>query len=295
MPPKGAVKKKMNSYTLKLDNRQMAELKKQLSTDLIAVNNEHIAFAARLLNGRITAYKSGSVLFQGRDAQTLYLTFHKQFCGVFSDAAGSDEVGTGDYFWPIVVCACFICEQTYPAIQNLGLTDSKALSDSIIRQLGPRLYDLLPNSLLVLNNQKYNEIQPTNNMNAIKAKLHNQAYFNLRRKIGKLPALTVIDQFTPPVKYFQYLKDEENVVTDVLFSVKAESQYPAVAAASIIARFRFLREIDKLKAKYHFPFPLGAGTKVDEALLAFVQSHPGRLNEVAKLNFRNTKKVGVNL
>ena len=71
---------------------------------------------------------------------------------------GSDEVGTGDFFGPIVVCAALVTEETNPKLTELGVTDSKKMSDEIIMAIGPGLSLSYPHSLLILRNPKYNEV-----------------------------------------------------------------------------------------------------------------------------------------
>ena len=45
---------------------------------------------------------------------------------------GSDEVGTGDYFGPIVVTASYVSKENIKEVMNLGVKDSKKITDDII-------------------------------------------------------------------------------------------------------------------------------------------------------------------
>ena len=292
------------NHRLTLSVTQLKELKKLYRNELLSGHFPHVAFAAKVLDCRVTAYESGAVVFQGNDAETIYKTAATHF-GIpyklepeeisfeFSenqDSAGSDEVGTGDYFGPIVVCACYLPQEKLKTVKDLNVTDSKLINDERIKKIGPKLYKLLPNSLLILSNKQFNEVNKTKNLNAIKALMHNQAFLNLKKKLKRLPTLTIIDQFTPSERYFGYLKAEKDIYRDLLFVTKAESQYPAVACASIIARYSFLREMDKLRKKYNFGFPQGAGKAVDVAIGEFIEAYPDELSDVAKLSFKNTLK-----
>lgn len=80
-------------------------------------------------------------------------------------------------------------------------------------------------------------------MVAIKSRLHNQAYVHLRRKLGSLPSLCIIDQFVQAKSYYRYLHDVEEVVHTIHFETKAENKYLSVAAGSIIARYAFYRHL----------------------------------------------------
>lgn len=123
----------------------------------------------------------------------------------------------------------------------------------------------IPYSLLILDNEKYNNVHETNNMNAIKSKLHNQAYVNLVKNY-EVPSFKIIDQFTPETSYYRYLKGEKTIVTGIHFETKAEDKYPAVGAASVIARYAFLKKMDEMEENWKMKFQKGAGDKVDISL-----------------------------
>ena len=203
---------------------------------------------------------------------------------------GSDEVGTGDVFGPVCVCAAYVEEKDVARIDELGVTDSKKMSDEYILQIGPLLVKEFAYSQLSLPNEKYNEIHDELNMNAIKAKMHNRCDLNLREKHPE--AYIYQDQFAEPGLYFHYLKDEKDVVKNITFHTKGESLYPSVALASVIARFSFLRKMQELSNHYQMDVPFGAGEEVDRFIRAFIAKY-GRdeLKKVAKLNFANFKKI----
>ena len=74
---------------------------------------------------------------------------------------GSDEVGTGDYFGPIVVTASYVSKENIKEVMNLGVKDSKKITDDIILKIGPKLIKTIPHSTYILDNQTYNKY-PTN-------------------------------------------------------------------------------------------------------------------------------------
>ena len=73
---------------------------------------------------------------------------------------------------------------------------------------------------------------------------------------------------------------------------KAEDKNLSVACASVISRYVFLTEMDKLNKKYNITFPKGAGIKVDEVGKELVKKY-GKdiLNEISKVSFKNTEKI----
>lgn len=255
----------------------------------------------------ITAYESGKVVFQGEGASLHAQGVNGSVSQMQKDntapdrkqnavypQCGSDEVGTGDYFGPVTVCACYVQKADINWLTSLHIQDSKGMKDETIRNIAPDLMERLPHSLLILNNAKYNQIHPTNNMVGIKCKLHNQAYVHLKKKVAQWPSLVVIDQFVQGKSYYRYLQHESEVVRDIHFETKAENKYLAVACGSVIARYAFLKAFDAMCDAYQFPFLKGASSKVDENIRQFVNLHGiEQLHNVAKLHFANTKKAGI--
>lgn len=203
---------------------------------------------------------------------------------------GSDEVGTGDFFGPIIVVASFVKQEDVDHLIELGVTDSKKMNDDYILSIGPELIHRYDYSELALTNEKYNEIHDTYNMNAIKAKMHNQALLNLAKRHPD--AKIYQDQFAEEGLYYSYLRNEKEVVRNITFKTKGESSFVSVALASVIARYAFLRKMRKMSESYQMSIPFGAGPKVDEFAASFVQKYGKKeLSKVAKLNFGNAKKL----
>ena len=98
---------------------------------------------------------------------------------------GSDEVGTGDYFGPITVVSAFVKTEQLSELRAMGVRDSKDLTDPQIISIAKKIAKVVPYSLLILKNEKYNELQQRGmSQGKIKALLHNQALINLHRKIS---------------------------------------------------------------------------------------------------------------
>jgi ribonuclease HIII len=129
-------------------------------------------------------------------------------------------------------------------------------------------------------------------MNKMKAILHNKVltYFADKKKYNY--AYAVVDQFENPRSYYMHLNDVPKKVTGITFMTKAEDQCLAVAAASIISRYLFLKEMKKLNEKYNIIIPLGAGSMVDEVGATLVSKYGDKvLYEIGKYNFKNVDKI----
>ncbi len=207
------------------------------------------------------------------------------------DQIGSDEVGTGDFFGPVIVVASYVPKAKKARLKELGVTDSKKMDDETILALGPTLIKEFSYSALTLSNEKYNEVRSQGlNMNAIKAKMHNRALLNLKNKFPE--ATCCIDQFAEEKLYYSYLKQEKEIAKPIVFSTKGESIFPSVALASVIARYSFLRKMEEMGKEYGLSFPLGAGKEVDIFIKKLLQEKGEEIFlKIGKLNFANWKKA----
>ena len=120
--------------------------------------------------------------------------------------AGSDEVGTGDTFGPIVVVCAIVDESNKDILDSFNIKDSKELTDKQILEIGEVLAKQIKHSFIMLKNIAYNKATLSYNLNEIKATLHNLCYINLRTKYNSLPKLCVVDQFCTEEKYYEYLE-----------------------------------------------------------------------------------------
>lgn len=204
---------------------------------------------------------------------------------------GSDEVGTGDYFGPIVVSASYVSEENISKIEALGVRDSKKLTDEKIIEIAPKLAKLVPFVSYTLSPEEYNRVGITN-MNKVKAILHNKVLVNLLKKGSYDYKYIVVDQFALIPKYFEHIKDVPEKVTNIFFTPHAEDKCLSVAVSSIISRYIFLGEMKKMSEKYGMEIPKGAGSIVDEVAGKFVKMHgEAELKNAVKLNFKNTEKI----
>ncbi len=205
---------------------------------------------------------------------------------------GSDEVGTGDFFGPISVCAALVKKEDITFLRSLGVDDSKRLNDETIMNIAPQLIKRLAVAHISLSLEKYNAlIQRGYNMNAIKAILHNKVLATLLASHPDVENVYV-DQFCEPEKYFSYLENSKNIVTKIFFKTKGESYFPSVAAASIVARYAFLTKMKEMSEQYKMEIPFGASSKVDKFALEFVNKYGlEELNKNVKMNFTNYKDI----
>lgn len=208
----------------------------------------------------------------------------------YATTIGSDEVGTGDYFGPIVVAASYVEKENIPFLEELGVKDSKKLTDEKILEIVPKIIKKIPYECIILSNKEYNENYTNDmNMNKVKAILHNKV---LKKMLEKYKSeYVVVDQFAQPFVYYNYLKGT-NYVKNITFMTKAEDKCLSVACSSLISRYVFLKQFDKLGESIDTFLIKGASNKVDELGVKIVKKYGfDKLKDIAKLNFKNTEKI----
>ena len=208
----------------------------------------------------------------------------------YANTIGSDEVGTGDYFGPIVVTASYVKKENITFLEDLGVKDSKKLTDEKILEIVPKIIKKIPYECIILSNKEYNENYTSDmNMNKVKAILHNKVLSKLKEKYQA--DYIVVDQFAQPYVYYNYLKGT-NYVRNITFMTKAEDKCLSVACSSLISRYVFLKQFDKLGESIDTFLIKGASDKVDELGVKIVKKYGfDKLKEMAKLNFKNTEKI----
>ena len=206
---------------------------------------------------------------------------------------GSDEVGTGDFFGPIVVSAAYVSKEKINFLIDLGVRDSKKITDEKIIAIAPSIIKEIPHSTIVFDNKTYNSNYSSDvNMNKIKAILHNKVLLNLVRDDKYEYKSVVVDQFCLPKKFYEYIVDTKEKVKNIYFMTKAEDKCYSVAAASIISRYIFLKEMKRMSQEMGMEIPKGAGPGVDAVAKIVVEKFGiNKLNDIAKTNFKNMDKI----
>ena len=252
----------------------------------------------------ITLYTSNKVMFQGVSAD-VDATMWKEMMGIadqpkedFSkyhncNSVGSDEVGTGDYFGPIVVTATYVKKENVHDLEELGVGDSKKISDDKILKIAPIIAKKIKYRSIILSNKEYNEKYSKDvNMNKIKAIMHNKVLYQIINEEKPIIDYIIVDEFAREARYYEYIKESPNIQKNITFMTKAEDKNLAVACASIISRYIFLKEFDKLCDQVGVPLVKGAGKDVDTIGEEVVEKYnKDILKEIAKLNFKNTERI----
>lgn len=262
-------------------------------------------------NAVINIYNSGKVMFQGKNAEIVAQQLLPDKSSSTSTSSisknatssikynqynciGSDEAGSGDYFGPLTVCAAYVTKDHVKILKELGVDDSKKLTDAKIVELAEQLVTFIPHSLLTLDNVKYNERQREGwSQVKMKAVLHNQAIANVVQKIDTHALdYIVIDQFAERGVYQRYALSDLPFPNKTKFETKGESKSLAIAAASIISRYAFVKHMDQMSKSIKMDVPKGASNKVDLFAAKLIEKLGiEQLDAISKQHFKNREKA----
>ena len=309
-------KEPVKTITLKVSENTMNKMNEYFEDKKRIKTPPYAVFQADEADTVVTLYQSGKAVFQGISADidaNLWSQMEKNLNPnkkvdmkvasnekketkknskvYYANTIGSDEVGTGDYFGPIVVTASYVTKENIPFLESLGVKDSKKLTDEQILKITPQIIKKIPYYTMTLSNKEYNQRHSKYNMNAMKAILHNKVLIEMTKQYKQYDYI-VVDQFAEKYVYYNYLKQVPNVQRNITFITKAEDQCLSVACSAIISRYIFIKEFDKLSKKYNHTLPKGAGPIVNEVGTKLVKEYGiDVLNEIAKTNFKNTEKI----
>lgn len=208
---------------------------------------------------------------------------------------GTDESGKGDYFGPLVSAGVYVDEACARQLSAYGVTDSKNLTDKRNLDLARRVASVCKGrfAIIEISPEKYNTLyeqfrREKKNLNTLLAWGHAKAIEEILSRVDC--NLAIADQFADE-RFILGKLQEKGRKLQLIQMPKAE-QNIAVAAASVLARARFLEKLAKLSSKYQIMLPKGASRTVIEIANRFVDVH-GRelLGKVAKLHFKTTRQV----
>lgn len=207
---------------------------------------------------------------------------------------GCDETGSGDFFGPLCVVACYIDERDYDWLMSLNIRDPKLMTPQEVIDIAREIKDRLVYSLLILDNSHYNQMAAAgHNLANIKAKLYNQAVTNVMQKVAMKIDKKVVNQFVSPKTYYNYLKNEVIVVKDLSFEQKGEEQYLAIMCSSILSKYAFYQYFNNMSRSLKMKLPRGNTSSVVEHVAITIAQKYGKkmLLKVTKTNMTNYKRI----
>ena len=202
---------------------------------------------------------------------------------------GTDESGKGDFFGPLVIAGVMVNEENAQYFLNMGIKDSKKLSDKKMLLMSEEIIKRAPYSIIAISNLKYNELYNNiKNLNKLLAWGHARAIENVLEK--EICEYTLSDKF-----------GDESLIKSALMQkgqsirleqmCKAESDI-AVAAASVLARATFVKKMNEMEKTYGITFQKGCSGLVKDTAKQFIAKFgKERLKEVCKTHFKTYNEV----
>ncbi len=287
-------------FTSKFHPEQESQLREILEQDGFELKPvDHAFWQAQKERVFITFYRSGKVVIRGKNIENSiekYLEALKSESAIhglesienLTRWAGSDESGKGDLFGPLVVAALYVDKNSEHLLWKESIQDSKNLNDDKIRELANFIKKRFKYTVITLMPEKYNKLYDKfQNLNKLLAFGHAQAIENLLHKVDCQVVLS--DQFGDEKLIREALSSEHEI--HLVQKVRAEENL-AVAAASILARARFVDSLESLAMKYGMNFPVGASRQTQSVLEKFIAKYGKReLKKVAKLHFKPVRNL----
>lgn len=202
---------------------------------------------------------------------------------------GTDESGKGDYFGPLVVAGVYLLDEQQAVLLELGIKDSKRLSDNRVRDLSTLIKKGYPHSIVAIGPERYNVLySKLQNLNKLLAWAHARVIENI---LGDVPcSLAITDQFGDKLYVTNALMTKGKTI-ELIQRPKAEEDL-AVAAASILARAEFLNRLFFLSRDIGIDLPKGSSPRSEEVGLELVKRQgPQVLDRVAKRHFKLTDRI----
>ena len=302
--------KKLATYTLKLDDAQMNKLRGLLQErgwTPFEVAYSRFAFRADHLKVNVTAYTSGKVVVAGKGTEDFVRdVLEPEVTGApklgyeevnhpdwFESHAGLDESGKGDFFGPVIAATVIADRPAIDAWIAAGVKDSKKIAEPQILRLDALIRGTRGAVVRTCfcGMPKYNELmgRPGANLNRLLAWQHATA---LEQALGlKRVPWGLLDQFSEQPLVQRELARKGVKDFELRMRTKAEED-PVVAAASVVARAEFVRQMRDLSEKLGEPLQKGAGSGVKAQAAAIVNRLGARAHtENATLHFRSPYDV----
>ncbi len=296
------------SFVVELSPAQQEALARELHEgNYRPVEVPHAVAAGERPGCRVVLYRSGKCVAQGTEAADwIAFVLEPRILGraaagyenVLDPAraqphAGVDESGKGDLLGPLVVAAAYVDANLAAQFDRLGVRDSKRISsDAAALRLAAELRRALGRrfAVVAIGPRAYNRLYAEmGNVNSILAWGHARAIENLLEAVPDCPR-ALSDQFGP-VRQLRSTLLRKGRRIELEQRPHAESD-PAVAAASVLARARFVEDLARLGRRFGFVPLKGASAAVEAAVVELVRrSGPAVLLDVAKCHFQTVDRV----
>ena len=303
----------MTLFTSPLSPEQAAKLRLLLEADDFKFEPKpYTLYYASKNKLNVAVYEKGpKVVLQGKDtADFVQFRLEPEILGeakigyeavhnpeLFEPHFGIDESGKGDFFGPLVIAGVYVDRGIARKFMEAGIQDSKRIgTDKRIRDLA-RIIKTTQGavaSVVEIGPTKYNQLyRKIGNLNRLLAWGHARVIENLATQRPDCPR-ALSDQFANPRLIERSLMERGKTI-HLEQRTKAESDF-AVAAASILAREKFIDWMDQTGRSYGMALPRGASAQVKAVARQLTAAHTdGVLEQIAKTHFKTASEIAPGL
>ena len=299
----------LTTYTVEISCEAVEALKRILGRDGFEFSVKPYAhYSAKKGKLNVTVYEKGpKVLVQGKDTEDFVrFTLEPEILGearlgyeevlqpeMFEPHFGIDESGKGDFFGPLVIAGAYVDARSARALLDAGAMDSKRIGSAArIKELAGAIRRTpgVQWSVVAIGPERYNQMYESfGNLNELLAWGHAKVIAELAGKVPGCPR-ALSDQFANP-RVLKRALARQNLEIVLEQKTKGESDV-AVAAASILARERFLGWMQVASGEWGMELPLGAGPRVLDAGVTFLsQFGETKISKVAKTHFKTLEQI----
>jgi ribonuclease HII len=205
--------------------------------------------------------------------------------------AGVDDAGRGAVIGPLVIAGVLVKEEDLPRLKALGVRDSKLLSPHRREVLATEIRKIVQKyAVLKLQPEEIDVVvksgRKLHKLNWLEAQTMARVIETLRPDRVYVDASDVLEE-----RFKQHILECMSFRVDIISEHKADRNYVAVSAASIIAKVERDREVAEL-ARVHGYF--GSGYPSDQRTMDFLKQlveKTGEYPEFIRKSWKPAKKV----
>jgi ribonuclease HIII len=269
--------------SIKLTAKEVERLRERIKAHCLKLVPEKSSYEALRVDDGVTVlilYKSGKFVHNESSVAEQIVSEVVGIDHSYDVLLGSDEAGKGEWYGPLVAVCAAAKPDEITALRKMGVRDSKTLRKKRLMELGERLQEEITFRSVVLMPETYNMMydgfrSEGKTLNDLLAWAHAAAIKDLLSSLKYKKAKLVIDRFDSK-KTDERLAGLHRGDVEIEQKPQAESE-TQVAAASIIAKFIFEKNVTELDEKFGLDLRKTKPENIESALLP----------KVAKLHFKN--------
>ena len=175
---------------------------------------------------------------------------------------GIDEVGRGPVLGPLVICG--VCVRSDSRLRKLGVKDSKKLTPARREELDPKIRKLAKVELIEISAAQIDAMREVMSLNEIEAHAFSAIIERFEPDIAYVDAADTDEE-----KFARMLHADLNTKIHIMSRHRADTTFPVVSAASIVAKVH--RDARIRQIEHEIGEPIGSGYASDPYTISFLE------------------------